>query len=539
MSLNLPQKSDFDPSDTIEVWDKTGSDPQKKEISGVDWPNTKKVDTISDLKNEEPSLNGVVLVKGYNTVDDGGGGIFWWDDGANASAANGGTTIESNLTKYASGGNKEGRWQRQEATTQDVILAQWWGAEDGTDSTSEIQSALNFARDRTSDQLNKVVLPDGRYTISSRLTVHPETVFTCDGVLVPATDGQNLVFMDGGAKANIRADTRPVTYSGIVLDLDGGISTNDYIPNQSEGWSAEFTLDARGIEGRGTSVRLKEDGNTPVTFVKGEVNVNGFENAALLNATATGSGYINSNRIDFNVWNSTRLINMMGPGAIDSNLFNGVYQSASGSTEAWLIQSGASNATRNVFQGKIWDIYNFSNAVLQDNEGNSGSTNIVIAPQENIKDSRITGSFDVIGLSDGLWATQMVIGSQYNPTRSGDVFRTRGGIESLDPGNIKGRTGYMWEPPGGGARFEMNSQLASDRGQIRDPTNNAQVLTWQDNPNFGPHQFRREGAHRHPEATSPPSNPQNGDIIYADGTNWDPGSGEGFYGHEAGSWVKL
>lgn len=39
--------------------------------------------------------------------------------------------------------------------------------------------------------------------------------------------------------------------------------------------------------------------------------------------------------------------------------------------------------------------------------------------------------------------------------------------------------------------------------------------------------------------SSAPSSPQNGDVQYADGTNWDPGSGAGFYGYEEGSWVKL
>ena len=38
---------------------------------------------------------------------------------------------------------------------------------------------------------------------------------------------------------------------------------------------------------------------------------------------------------------------------------------------------------------------------------------------------------------------------------------------------------------------------------------------------------------------SPPSKPNNGRIVYADGTNWNPGAGEGFYGYQAGSWVKL
>lgn len=36
-----------------------------------------------------------------------------------------------------------------------------------------------------------------------------------------------------------------------------------------------------------------------------------------------------------------------------------------------------------------------------------------------------------------------------------------------------------------------------------------------------------------------PEKPRDGDIVYADGTDWDPGSGEGFYGREGGSWTKL
>ena len=30
-----------------------------------------------------------------------------------------------------------------------------------------------------------------------------------------------------------------------------------------------------------------------------------------------------------------------------------------------------------------------------------------------------------------------------------------------------------------------------------------------------------------------------GDLVYANGTDWDPGSGEGFYGRVGGAWVKL
>lgn len=37
-----------------------------------------------------------------------------------------------------------------------------------------------------------------------------------------------------------------------------------------------------------------------------------------------------------------------------------------------------------------------------------------------------------------------------------------------------------------------------------------------------------------------PDKPRAGDIRYADGTDWNPGGGAGFYGFtEAGTWTKL
>jgi len=37
-----------------------------------------------------------------------------------------------------------------------------------------------------------------------------------------------------------------------------------------------------------------------------------------------------------------------------------------------------------------------------------------------------------------------------------------------------------------------------------------------------------------------PDKPQQGDIRYADGSTWNPGSGEGIYfRNSAGAWVKL
>lgn len=36
-----------------------------------------------------------------------------------------------------------------------------------------------------------------------------------------------------------------------------------------------------------------------------------------------------------------------------------------------------------------------------------------------------------------------------------------------------------------------------------------------------------------------PDRPREGMIVLADGSDWDPGSGAGFYGYYGGSWAKL
>lgn len=36
-----------------------------------------------------------------------------------------------------------------------------------------------------------------------------------------------------------------------------------------------------------------------------------------------------------------------------------------------------------------------------------------------------------------------------------------------------------------------------------------------------------------------PTRPRDGMVVYADGTDWNPGAGVGFYGYENGAWVKL
>lgn len=42
-----------------------------------------------------------------------------------------------------------------------------------------------------------------------------------------------------------------------------------------------------------------------------------------------------------------------------------------------------------------------------------------------------------------------------------------------------------------------------------------------------------------PQNNVEPSKPRDGDVRYADGTNWDPGSGEGVYAYYNATWNKL
>jgi hypothetical protein len=41
------------------------------------------------------------------------------------------------------------------------------------------------------------------------------------------------------------------------------------------------------------------------------------------------------------------------------------------------------------------------------------------------------------------------------------------------------------------------------------------------------------------ELHAAPTKPRNGMVVLADGSDWDPGSGAGFYGRYGGAWVKL
>lgn len=41
------------------------------------------------------------------------------------------------------------------------------------------------------------------------------------------------------------------------------------------------------------------------------------------------------------------------------------------------------------------------------------------------------------------------------------------------------------------------------------------------------------------QSHAPPSKIEDGMVVLADGTDWNPGSGAGFYGRRGGTWVLL
>ena len=41
------------------------------------------------------------------------------------------------------------------------------------------------------------------------------------------------------------------------------------------------------------------------------------------------------------------------------------------------------------------------------------------------------------------------------------------------------------------------------------------------------------------ERNEEPQRPQEGMIVFADGSNWNPGSGQGIYAYYGSAWVKL
>lgn len=103
----------------------------------------------------------VFFVGGHTTLNDGGEGNFYYDS-SSSLAINGGTIL---------GTSGSGRWIR---IFDDTVEARWFGAKfdchgsTGTDDTSAIQGAINFA---LANGAKRVVLPNGCAKISAPLEV--------------------------------------------------------------------------------------------------------------------------------------------------------------------------------------------------------------------------------------------------------------------------------------------------------------------------------------------------------------------------------
>ena len=72
-------------------------------------------------------------------------------------------------------------------------------------------------------------------------------------------------------------------------------------------------------------------------------------------------------------------------------------------------------------------------------------------------------------------------------------------------------------------------------------TNNPELERWlfEELQNIAGELAAGAGAILLPELNVEPDKPRKGMIVLADGTNWDPGSGAGFYGYDGTSWNIL
>ena len=69
------------------------------------------------------------------------------------------------------------------------------------------------------------------------------------------------------------------------------------------------------------------------------------------------------------------------------------------------------------------------------------------------------------------------------------------------------------------------------------PSNDpAQLTTWLTKELA---RFEQYMTRRIPLYTEAPINPEEGQIVRADGASWNPGSGRGYYGYDNGTWTFL
>lgn len=185
MSFDLPDGTNFNSSDSIEFWDKSGTNPQKAEMSTKDII-IRNVENISDLRNV--STNGI---RAARVTDDTQGGVFIpkqndpfgnGDDGATALQAGDGT------------------WWVRQAALEGPIRGRWFGIDgSGTDRTSELSSMLSFGgREYVLDangtlRVGNVTVPDGAtFRITGGTTVK-EAVDGTSSPLIELGEGASLI----------------------------------------------------------------------------------------------------------------------------------------------------------------------------------------------------------------------------------------------------------------------------------------------------------------------------------------------------------
>jgi len=132
-------------------------------------------DTIKDMSDISPNDGDVVMVKGYNEINDGGGGLFVYSSNEPKSNHNGGTVIDSSktfpddwtnqteLTDWFTGYNTtNGCWKR---ICGKEINVKWFGAK-GDNSTNDYHSFINALNSSTI-----LYIPFAEYFIGDKIII--------------------------------------------------------------------------------------------------------------------------------------------------------------------------------------------------------------------------------------------------------------------------------------------------------------------------------------------------------------------------------
>jgi len=431
-----------------------------------------------------------------------------------------------------------GWWVRKPAVEEGRANPLWWGLSEsasGATNAAALQSAIDFAQKQPvfEDKRGTVRVPQGKYEIGTRVDILANVDLVGSATYKPSDFSMTMFLLEGEAYCDINVDVSDVKFTGVVLLLDSGETDNEYAPGPNT--PTQYKLEARSRRSQGTCVRYHQNGDGAVTFVHGTVFSSGFETVFDLHSEATSGGFVNGNEFRGEHWNPDRYVLQRGPGPSNGNNFRAQVQPSSDSLEIWKQESNA-EASDNIMMGRFWDPQKLSNTPFR-LEG-AGRKNTVVQASEVYGPSDVSGSSGgVISLNGNYISAFSAAFSQTSkPFEPNVPVQVEGKIRVFDPdGSLF--ASFEARQPGGGVLMSYGTTGAGN-ARIRNETNGDNVFVI--DGNFTDQYKLEEGGQlSHPELTSPPSNPDDGDLAYADGSGWDPGSGEGFYGYEAGTWVKL